>query len=183
MANLTFAITILLQTLQIATGYTFCTQDLNTMTDRKARLAALAAKAGRNQKPMAVQESTEKKEEDKEPSDNTAEQPVTKRQRLDENNNEKVVTVTKESLVKTSDEISPLEVALKEAEKKQSKVDAANAAAGVGNGMGNIAPTKANWDLRRDIEKKLEKLERRTQRAIVEMLRARLEKEANEDLD
>lgn len=150
------------------------------MTDRKARLAALAAKAGRNQKPIAVQESTGKKEEDKEPSNNTEEQPVTKRQRLDEHNNAKVVTVTKESLAKTSDEISPLEAALKEAEKEQGKVDAV---AGVGNAMGNVAPTKVNWDLRRDIEKKLEKLERRTQRAIVEMLRARLEKEANEDVD
>ena len=150
------------------------------MTDRKARLAALAAKAGRNQKPIAVQESTGKKEEDKEPSNNTEEQPVTKRQRLDEHNNAKVVTVTKESLAKTGDEISPLEAALKEAEKEQSKVDTV---AGVGNAIGNVAPTKVNWDLRRDIEKKLEKLERRTQRAIVEMLRARLEKEANEDVD
>ena len=150
------------------------------MTDRKARLAALAAKAGRNQKPIAVQESTGEKEEDKEPSNNTEEQPVTKRQRLDEHNNAKVVTVTKESLAKTSDEISPLEAALKEAEKEQSKVDVVT---GVGNAMGNVAPTKVNWDLRRDIEKKLEKLERRTQRAIVEMLRARLEKEANEDVD
>ncbi|CAN0490442.1 unnamed protein product, partial [Ectocarpus sp. 8 AP-2014] len=29
----------------------------------------------------------------------------------------------------------------------------------------NIAPKKANWDLKRDVEKKLEKLDRRTQRA------------------
>lgn len=34
----------------------------------------------------------------------------------------------------------------------------------------NIAPKKPNWDLRRDVAKKLEKLERRTQRALVELM-------------
>ena len=34
----------------------------------------------------------------------------------------------------------------------------------------NVAPKKANWDLKRDIEKKLDKLERRTQRAILEVM-------------
>ncbi len=35
----------------------------------------------------------------------------------------------------------------------------------------DVAPKKPNWDLKRDITKKLEKLERRTQQAIVEMIR------------
>lgn len=34
----------------------------------------------------------------------------------------------------------------------------------------NVAPKKANWDLKRDIQPKLDKLERRTQRAIMEIL-------------
>lgn len=34
----------------------------------------------------------------------------------------------------------------------------------------NVAPKRANWDLKRDIEKKLDKLERRTQRAMLEMM-------------
>lgn len=34
----------------------------------------------------------------------------------------------------------------------------------------NIAPKKPNWDLRRDVAKKLEKLERRTQRALIELM-------------
>eukprot|EP00903_Cladosiphon_okamuranus_P014519 g13467.t1 len=42
----------------------------------------------------------------------------------------------------------------------------------------NIAPKKANWDLKRDVEKKLEKLNRRTQRAIVEIIRERMAEEA-----
>lgn len=45
----------------------------------------------------------------------------------------------------------------------------------------SIAPKKVNWDLKRDIAKKLNKLEKRTQRAIVELLRERLEREAEEE--
>jgi len=39
----------------------------------------------------------------------------------------------------------------------------------------SIAPKKANWDLKRDIAQKMERLENRTQRAVVEMMRERLE--------
>ncbi|KAL4229034.1 Coiled-coil domain-containing protein 12 [Mactra antiquata] len=40
----------------------------------------------------------------------------------------------------------------------------------------NLAPRKPDWDLKRDVAKKLEKLERRTQRAIAELIRERLKK-------
>ncbi|KAI9355480.1 mRNA splicing factor [Pilaira anomala] len=45
----------------------------------------------------------------------------------------------------------------------------------------NLAPKKPNWDLKRDVEKKMEKLDRKTQRAIYEIIRLRLEgdKDAN----
>ena len=36
---------------------------------------------------------------------------------------------------------------------------------------------KANWDLKRDVEKKLSKLERRTKRAMAEMIREKLKAE------
>ena len=36
--------------------------------------------------------------------------------------------------------------------------------------LANLAPRKIDWDLKRDMAKKLEKLERRTQKAIVEIL-------------
>jgi coiled-coil domain-containing protein 12 len=39
-----------------------------------------------------------------------------------------------------------------------------------GDAVINVAPKKANWDLRRDVAKKLEKLERRTQRALVQLM-------------
>lgn len=38
----------------------------------------------------------------------------------------------------------------------------------------NLAPRKLDWDLKRDVTKKLEKLEKRTQRAIAELIRERL---------
>ncbi|XP_012283412.1 coiled-coil domain-containing protein 12 [Orussus abietinus] len=40
--------------------------------------------------------------------------------------------------------------------------------------ISNLAPRKPDWDLKRDVAKKLEKLERRTQKAIAELIRTRL---------
>uniref|UniRef100_A0A4W5NGU1 Coiled-coil domain containing 12 n=1 Tax=Hucho hucho TaxID=62062 RepID=A0A4W5NGU1_9TELE len=36
--------------------------------------------------------------------------------------------------------------------------------------LANLAPRKPDWDLKRDVAKKLEKLERRTQKAIAELI-------------
>ncbi len=36
--------------------------------------------------------------------------------------------------------------------------------------LARAAPKKANWDLRRDVAPKLEKLERRTQRAMIKLM-------------
>ena len=41
----------------------------------------------------------------------------------------------------------------------------------------NLAPKKANWDLQRDMAKKLEILEHRTQKAIYEMVYERIQAE------
>ena len=41
----------------------------------------------------------------------------------------------------------------------------------------NLAPRKPDWDLKRDISKKLDKLEKRTARAIGEIIRERLKTE------
>lgn len=41
----------------------------------------------------------------------------------------------------------------------------------------SLAPRKPDWDLKRDVAPKLEKLERRTQRAIAELIRERLKQE------
>ena len=44
----------------------------------------------------------------------------------------------------------------------------------------NVAPRKPNWDLKRDVAKKMERLNRMTQKAIVELLREKLAREAEE---
>lgn len=48
--------------------------------------------------------------------------------------------------------------------------------------LSNLAPRKPDWDLKRDINKKLEKLERRTQRAIAELIRERLKEGQTDSL-
>lgn len=69
-----------------------------------------------------------------------------------------------------------------ELEKALQQSAAAAAAAGAeGSGEGaaplNIAPKKPNWDLQRDVEQKLQKLEGETKQAIRVLLRERLLKE------
>ncbi|XP_062121657.1 coiled-coil domain-containing protein 12 [Drosophila sulfurigaster albostrigata] len=46
----------------------------------------------------------------------------------------------------------------------------------------NLAPRKPDWDLKRDVSKKLERLERRTQKAIAELIRERLKMNQFEDI-
>ena len=45
----------------------------------------------------------------------------------------------------------------------------------------NLAPRKPDWDLKRDIKSKLERLDRRTKRAIAEIIRERLKQSATSD--
>ncbi|KAL5200367.1 hypothetical protein ABZP36_021570 [Zizania latifolia] len=50
------------------------------------------------------------------------------------------------------------------------------------NPFGNIAPKNPNWDLKRDVQKKFDKLEKRTQKALAEIaLEQQREKEALEE--
>ena len=48
--------------------------------------------------------------------------------------------------------------------------------------LATLAPQKVDWDLKRDCEKKLKVLERRTQKAIVEIIRDRLRGNKDSDL-
>lgn len=47
----------------------------------------------------------------------------------------------------------------------------------------NIAPKKPNWDLRRDVQKKLDKLERRTQKALYELMLEQEKQKAAMEVD
>ena len=45
-----------------------------------------------------------------------------------------------------------------------------------GDALLTLQPKKANWDLQRDVERKLAKLERRTQKAMVDLMRVEEQK-------
>jgi coiled-coil domain-containing protein 12 len=68
---------------------------------------------------------------------------------------------------------APIEETLLQRELRITKEEAG------GEGVVNIAAQKANWDLKRDVAKKMKKLERRTQRAIVELLREKMAQEGS----
>ena len=47
----------------------------------------------------------------------------------------------------------------------------------------NIVPKKANWDLKSQIEGRMNKLKRKTQRAIVDILREKLAEKSDDEDD
>lgn len=152
------------------------------MGDRKARLAALAAKAGRTK---TLNNSEEVEDDD----DNNK-----KDQQLNENNKRSVsfrnyapndTSIDEEGedkdakRMRTEEKKSALQEALQEA---QSDIATSKGSSSKQqNAITDMAPKKINGDLKRDIQEKLSKLERRTQRAIVELLKERLEREATEE--
>ncbi len=48
--------------------------------------------------------------------------------------------------------------------------------------LATLAPQKIDWDLKRDVEKKLKILEKRTQRAIVDLIKERINQQKDNDL-
>jgi len=173
------------------------------MSDRKARLAALAAKAGRNERPIDT--GAKDAGNDQEVGDDAAasKKPtlsfrnyVPKDASLDATSAATAATTT--TLVvddrgpsssskrqKTSggdDDANPEKSALETALLKTSRESREAAGQNVTNwsGITPVSNRKVNWDLKRDIRGRMDRLERRTQRAIVDLLRERLEREAGE---
>ena len=139
------------------------------MTDRKARLAALAAKAKRN-----------KKVENK-GGENGEGEKVTVSFRNYAPHDESLQKETEEEMKEPDpkrakkEEKSLLEQAVEQAQKEVATLVAAD------GDVSKMGPKKMNADLKRDIQEKMDKLERRTQRAIVSLLKERLEREASQD--
>jgi len=182
--------------------------------DRKARLAALAARAGRTNKPDADTDgepTAAAADADRPavrfrnyaPKDASLEggqgsatmdvdggnlgAPTTKRQRTE---NTTTTTTTSSSGKKGDKPPSALEEAMLQAKAEASTLagggvggDGIGGGAAPGGALASLAPQKVNADLKRDIKGKLDRLERRTQRALVELLKERLEKEAEEEDD
>jgi coiled-coil domain-containing protein 12 len=88
--------------------------------------------------------------------------PETKRQRVEEEPSRSTSSALQEALKEAKDDVTSMIL------QGKSPRDAI------------ATPKKLNWDLKRDIQDKLNKLEKRTQKALVEMLKERLENEATE---
>lgn len=174
--------------------------------DRKARLAALAARAGRKGRNNDAngdfhddksEEFSSKPHEELEgsktktmvfrnyvPNDKSLEndsvEPHKKRLKQNEGSQD-----MDDSLRASSE----LDIALMQAKTEASAIvkDSSFPAQHDASAVNLItASKKVNWDLKRDIAKKIHRLERRTQKAVVDLLRSRLEKEAEveeNDLD
>jgi len=168
-----------------------------TDRDRYARLAALAVKAGRSQPPIdagggendeaaAGESATSKptlsfrnyvpKDASLDGKSSGAAAPLD-----DDDGIEKFPTGKRR---RRSDQQqskkSALELALARTSRESREAAGQNVGAGGWGSVTPVATRKVNWDLKRDIQYKMEKLERRTQRAIVGLLRERLEREAAE---
>ena len=169
--------------------------------DRKARLKALAARAGRTketndgddatgdksgnstgaeQRSIAfrnyapIDTSLSSQQQQLEEAGEESEGPsASKKLRTDSNNNNTPMTSSE-----------ALQNALEEAQRDPvGSMQAATSAVDTTATVTNMAPKKINWDLKRDISDKLAKLERRTQKALVRILKERLESEAAEDFN
>jgi cwf18 pre-mRNA splicing factor len=152
------------------------------MTDRKARLAALRAKAGREKEFAAVTS----KSDDAHHDDNGPLQ----EQFASENTVFQGGKCSRDNpATGTRDDVDPSELlkqALLKARKEGAGLTPTVSEHSGENLVSAKAPTeliakKINADLKRGIQSKLDKLERRTQKAIVALLRQRLEKEASAD--
>ena len=162
---------------------------VSTMDNRSARLAALAAKAGRSSQQPSIdggghdQEDTSSSKPTitfrnyapKDPSLDNAGALSLDAEILSTNKRQKRSTSEKTT------KPTALELAL--AKTSRESREAAGQNVGTNRGWGSIsavATKKVNWDLKRDVQHRLDRLEKRTQRAIVELLRERLEREAGE---
>ena len=183
------------------------------MSDRKARLAALAAKAGRSkntaepeEKPDGDDQPTMEESQQHKPkpslkfrnytpADVSLEEMATdstsrpgeganKRPRIRNEEEEDEETTSASTAPVASDNKSALERALEKARAEmtpESQVSQAvtSSSSVLAAPMGKHNK-KINWDLKRGIQSKLDKLEKRTQKAIVALLKERLEKDAAE---
>ena len=184
------------------------------MTDRSARLAALAARAGRSQPPIDDvgggggggggndQAAPGDGDSSKRPTlsfrnyvpkdasldDGTKISPgdgATAPPTLDDLDGEDDIKLQTGKRRRTKDEkrtktSSALELALARTSRESREAAGQNVGGGGWGSVTPVATRKVNWDLKRDVQRKIDKLERRTQRAIVELLRERLEREAAE---
>ena len=140
------------------------------MSDRAARLAALRAKAGKPKPPPAAAE-----DEPKSIKFRNYEPPPSEEQGDDapEDANEDLEQASKRVKTSNGEEKTVMQKALEE-------VNVANVGAAQ-QAIGSMTPKKSNWDLKRDCASKLKKLDRKTKKALVSLLREKIEREEQEE--
>ena len=157
-------------------------------------MAALAAQAGRSKPADDENEIRDEGEEQQQlkpqrnglrfrnytPNDTFLEQAQLQRPSNNINSNDEEDMTAPAFKRLKNDTKSVLEQALEQAKREAvtTSYSSGRASSEVKDNIQSMAPRKINWDLKRDIQDKLAKLERRTQKVIVELLKERLEKEA-----
>ena len=163
--------------------------------DRKARLAALTAaakKSGRTNPTESTSSELEKQSDipttktinfrNYVPKDGNLDKADSLTKRLKRSSGEDIDA--ENDVGAKEDSKTELELALEEAKKDAAILrDASQTSSATQVEAVVAAPKKVNWDLKRDIAKKLNRLEKRTQKAIVDLLREKLEREAEEEED
>jgi coiled-coil domain-containing protein 12 len=166
-----------------------------TDRDRNARLAALSSKAGRSQ-PLIDAGGGENDQAAAGESASSSKPTLSFRNYVpkdaslsaaaplddDDDGIEKFPTGKRQrrSDQQQQSKKSALELALARTSRESREAAGQNVGAGGWGSVTPVATRKVNWDLKRDVQSKMEKLERRTQRAIVGLWRERLEREAAE---
>lgn len=150
------------------------------MATRQQRLAALAAKAGKNKVSAYSNEKNTKKADGNEEASKVVSRKVIFRNytpadsELEERGEPSAKRRRPSGDKKNMSEV--LERALKEAQVELSSKGRFSS----GQEMGIVDPNAA---IKRDIQPQLDKLKKRTRKAVLELLKARLEQEATSGLD
>ena len=144
------------------------TMEEDPQKSRKARIAALRTKAGRAAKDSIGGETTD--EQPPHP-------PVLQVVALTNSVQVQAKKKQKGAPSKENQGESALILALRQAQAEANTPSAAT------DGIADLTHKKINADLKREIQPKLQKLERRTQKALVALLRERLEREAAAEID
>ena len=139
---------------------------ITMVEDRRARLTALSQKAGRTENILELADPQEWMLQDFGGNHEEAE-------------NQRRSKRAKPTDPNTPKQRTALEIAL-----QQAREDLASAGMSSSTADQTQQYKKINWDLKRDIQSKLDVLERRTQKAIVQLLREKLENDADsQELD
>ncbi|XP_075405093.1 coiled-coil domain-containing protein 12 isoform X2 [Tenrec ecaudatus] len=129
---------------------------------RKERLKALREKTGRKDKQEAEPKTKQLREEEEEEEESDKHRELRLRNYVPEDEDLKRRRVPPAKPVAVEEKVKEQ----LEAAKPEPVIEEVD--------LANLAPRKPDWDLKRDVAKKLEKLEKRTQRAIAELIRERL---------